>query len=82
MTHEPDPYHTMYKEWSEEKLAELRYLRTCIHAWAGGDMPGTIAMEKFRALAAEMREQQTGYQKWRTGPRTASEVFHWKWATD
>lgn len=67
-------------EWREEKLAELRYLRACIHAWAGGNMPGTEAMQHFRELAAELRAQQAGYQKWRSEPTPrASEVFHWRW---
>ena len=67
------------QEWREEKLAELRYLRACIYRWAGGKMPGTEAMQHFRKLAAEMRDQQAAYQKWRVGPRKGSESFHYKW---
>lgn len=75
---------TLVAEWHEEKFAELRYLRACIHAWAGGDMPGTEAMQNFRELAAELRAQQAGYQEWRrTNPSLrASEVYKWPWPAE
>jgi hypothetical protein len=71
-------------EWHDEKLAELRYLRACIHAWAGGDMPGTEAMRNFRELDATLKAQQAGYQEWRrtTPSSRPSVVFKWPWPAE